>query len=136
MTMAEGELNSILFILSNGMRAHDLQNLKHLCHGKIPLGDLEKAQSARDVFRIMRQKLLIRPGKLDLLESMLKQIGRADLAKKLQSGGGADTTMESEGALRRNSLEGNNREFLMTLSDELTKENVESLKFIADLPCR
>nr|AJG36593.1 caspase 8 [Acropora millepora] len=134
MTMAEGELNSMLFILSNGMRTHDLQNLKHLCHGKIPLGDLEKAQSARDVFRIMRQKLLIRPGKLDLLESMLKQIGRADLAKKLQSGGGADTTMESEGALRRNSLEGNNREFLMTLSDELTKENVESLKFIADLP--
>ncbi|XP_074625238.1 caspase-8-like isoform X2 [Acropora palmata] len=134
MTMAEGELNSILFILSNGMGAHDLQNLKHLCHGKIPLGDLEKAQSARDVFRIMRQKLLIRPGKLDLLESMLKQIGRADLAKKLQSGGGADTTMESEGALRRNSLEANYRGFLMTLSDELTKENVESLKFIADLP--
>ena len=67
---------------------------------------------------------------------MLKQIGRADLAKKLQPDRGADTTMETEAGLRRNSLEANYRGFLMTLSDELTKENVESLKFIADLPCR
>ena len=136
MTMAEGELNYILLKLSNEMREYDLQNLKHLCHGKIPLGDLEKAKSARDVFRIMQQKLLIRPGKLDLLEGMLKQVGRADLAKKLQPGSGADTTMETESALRSNSSDANYRGFLMSLSDELTKENVESLKFIADLPRR
>ena len=44
--------------------------------------------------------------------------------------------MESEGALRRNPSEANYRAFLMTLSDELTKENVESLKYTADVPCR
>lgn len=65
MRMADEEFKSILFTLSNEMNVYDLQNLKHLCRGKIPLGVLAKANNTRDSFRIMRQKLLILNGKFD-----------------------------------------------------------------------
>ena len=115
------------------MRFHDLQNLKHLCHGHIPLGELEKAQTSSDLFRILLQKRLIRPGNLAFLEGLLNQIGRADLGGKIQTSGG-DNTMQTESAFPRSPLEGSYKGFLMKLSDELTKDNVESLKFVADLP--
>lgn len=127
------DTNYILLKISNEMRAHDLQNLKHLCHERIPLGELEKANNPHDLFRIMFQKLLIRPGNLSFLEEMLKKIGRADLATKIQTSGG-DNTLQTESALPSNPSEGNYRGFLMKLSDELTKDNVESLKFVSNLP--
>ena len=129
----ERDTNLVLYRISNEMRLHDLQNLKHMCHGRIPLGELEKAQTSSDLFRIMLQKRLIRPGNLTFLEDLLNQIGRADLGGKIQTSGG-DATMQTESALPRNPLERSYRTFLMKLSDELTKDNVESLKFVADLP--
>lgn len=132
---SEIETNIILHRISNELRAHDLQNLKHLCHGRIPLGELEKAKTSNDLFRIMQQKLLIRPGNLNFLESLLKQVGRADLAGKIQISGG-DVTMQTESALPSNPSEAgaSYRGFLMKLSDELTRDNVESMKFVANLP--
>ena len=47
-----------------------------------------------------------------------------------------DTTMEPESALQSSSLAAKYWEFLMTLSYELTKDNIDSLKFIAPLPSR
>ena len=132
---SEIETNIILHRISNELRAHDLQNLKHLCHGRVPLGELEKAKTSNDLFRIMQQKLLIRPGNLNFLESLLKQVGRADLAGKIQTSGG-DVTMQTESALPSNPSEAgaSYRGFLMKLSDELTRDNVESMKFVANLP--
>jgi len=127
------ETNIILFRISNELRLFDLQNMKHLCHGRIPLGELEKAQTSNDLFRIMLQKRLIKPGNLNFLEDLLNQVGRADLASKIQTSGG-DVTMQTESAIPTNPLEGSYRGFLMKLSDELTRDNVESMKFVADLP--
>ena len=129
----ERETNTILYRISNELRGFDLQNLKHLCHGYIPLGELEKAQASNDLFRVMLQKRLIKPGNLNFLVNLLNQIGRADLAGKIHTSGG-DATMQTESALGSNPLEGNYRGFLMKLSDELTRDNVESLKFVANLP--
>ena len=81
----------------------------------------------------MLQKRLIRPENLSFLEGLLNQIGRADLAGKIQSSG-RDVTMQTESALGSNSVDRNYRAFLMKLSDELTRDNVESLKFVASLP--
>lgn len=127
------EANRLLYRISNEMRATDLQNLKHLCHGRIPLGELEKSQNACALFQIMLQKRLISPGNMSYLEGLLNQVGRADLAGKIQTRGG-DATMQTESALTSNSLDRNYRAFLMKLSDELTRDNVESLKFVANLP--
>lgn len=127
------ETNRLLYRISNEMRIQDLQNLKHLCHERIPLGELEKALSASTLFQIMLQKRLIRPENLSFLEGLLNQIGRADLAGKIQSSG-RDVTMQTESALTSNSVDRNYRAFLMKLSDELTRDNVESLKFVANLP--
>lgn len=78
--------------------------------------------------------MLIRPGNLDYLESMLDKIGRADLARKIQTSGG-DRTMQTESGLPSNPLVAvNYKGFLLTLSDELTQDDVDALKFIADLP--
>ena len=123
----------ILYRISNELRGLDLQNLKHLCHGRIPLGELEKAQSSTDLFRAMLQKRLIKPGNLSFLANLLNQIGRADLSGKINTSGG-DVTMQTESALASSPLQGSYRAFLMKLSDELTRDNVESLKFVANLP--
>ena len=132
----EGETNLLLYRISNEMRAYDLQNLKHLCHGQIPLGELEKAQSSNDLFRLMSHKRLIRPGNLSVLVNMLTRIGRADLAAKINTSG--DATMQTESAMApvvtSGPMQGSYKVFLMKLSDELTKDNVESLKFVANLP--
>lgn len=127
------ETNRLLYKISNEMRSQDLQNLKHLCHERIPLGELEKATYACALFQIMLQKRLISPENLSFLEGLLNQIGRADLAGKIQSSG-RDVTMQTESALISNSVDRNYRAFLMKLSDELTRDNVESLKFVANLP--
>lgn len=130
---ASFETNRILYRISNEMRSQDLQNIKHLCHGQIPLGELEKSMTASALFQIMLQKRLISPQDLSPLERLLNQIGRADLAGKIQASG-RDTTMQTESALSSNPVDRNYRAFLMKLSDELTRDNVESLKFVADLP--
>ena len=131
---ASNETNRILYRISNEIRLQDLQNLKHLCHGRIPLGELEKAQRGSDLFQIMLQKRLISPENLMFLEDLLNQIGRADLAGKIQSSG-RDATMQTESALTSgSSVDRNYRAFLMKLSDELTRDNVEALKFVANLP--
>ena len=132
----ERETNLLLCRISNEMRAYDLQNLKHLCHGQIPLGELEKAQTSNDLFRLMLHKRLIRPGNLSVLVNMLTRIGRADLAAKINTSG--DATMQTESAVApvvtSGPMQGSYKVFLMKLSDELTKDNVESLKFVANLP--
>ena len=132
----ERETNLLLYRISNEMRAYDLQNLKHLCHGQIPLGELEKAQTSNDLFRSMLQKRLIQPRNLSVLANMLTRIGRADLAAKINTSG--DATMQTESAVVpvavNGPMQGSYRGFLMKLSDELTKDNVESLKFVANLP--
>ena len=130
---SSAETTSLLYKISNEMRSQDLQNLKHLCHERIPLGELEKATRASALFQIMLQKRLIRPENLSFLEGLLNQIGRADLAGKIQSSG-RDVTMQTESALGSSSVDRNYRAFLMKLSDELTRDNVESLKFVANLP--
>lgn len=130
---SSSETNRILYRISNEMRGQDLQNMKHLCHGQIPLGDLEKSTSPSALFQIMLQRRLISPGNLSHLDRLLDQIGRADLARKIQTSGN-DTTMETESAVSSSSADKNYRAFLMKLSDELTRDNVDSLKFVADLP--
>lgn len=131
---ASNETNRILYRISNEIKLQDLQNLKHLCHGRIPLGELEKTQSGSALFQIMLQKRLISPENLTFLEELLTQIGRADLAGKIQSSG-RDGTMQTESALTSSSsVDRNYRAFLMKLSDELTRDNVEALKFVANLP--
>ena len=68
------ETNRILYKISNEMRDRDLQNIKHLCHGRIPLGDLEKSKSPSALFQIMLQRRMISPGNLSHLERLLTQI--------------------------------------------------------------
>ena len=84
----------------------------------------------------MSHKRLIRPGNLSVLVNMLTRIGRADLAAKINTSG--DATMQTESAMApvvaSGPMQGSYRGFLMKLSDELTKDNVESLKFVANLP--
>lgn len=135
--MGDLETRKLLNRVSGQLNGGDFQNLKHLCRDKIPFGDLERAKQPNDLFTYMFQRRLIRPGSLAFLENLLSCVGRCDLAAMIRSSGG-DSSMEPESGLVTPSSMAN-KEFLRLLnglSDELTRDNVDSLKFIADLPGR
>ena len=132
----------VLKRISDELGQVDFQNLKYLCHQKIPHGELEKATRPTDLFSLMQQRRFIKPGDLSFLETLLISAGRQDLALIIQTQL-TDPTMETESAsssrpfLRMasgNSSDMAFRQLLHELGEELTRDNVESLKFMANLP--
>ena len=80
-------LNSFLAFLeriSLEIEEDQLDALKFLLQGIIPLGFLEKCHKARQLFSCMMQKSLLGEDNLDNLEKLLEEVQRSDLAERVR----------------------------------------------------
>ena len=70
--------------ISLELEQDQLDGLKFLLHGKIPLGILEKCLKPRDLFTRMMHHSLLGEDNLDTLEQLFKDTGRSDLAERVR----------------------------------------------------
>lgn len=136
--MDEAELRRLLHSIGSQTRERDLQNLKYLCSDQIEAGLLHPVDSAIDLFNLLLTRDIIRPSNLSFLEDILDKIGRKDLVSKIRSSG-RDVVSESpasssDSATISSQDNRNYRVLLNQLCDELTKRDVESLKFLVSVP--
>ena len=93
--------------LSLEIEQDQLEGLKFLLHGNIPLGILEKCLTARQLFNRMMQQSLLGEGNLDNLQQLFTDAQRSDLAERVKDFKQSSVEVESE-------LPGNGNEFLLS----------------------
>ena len=71
--------------LSQEIEEDDLDGLKFLLQGPIPLGHLEKCSKPRDLFSRMIRQDLLGEDNLDYLEKLLTDVKRLDLVKRVRA---------------------------------------------------
>ena len=71
--------------LSQEIEEDDLDGLKFLLQGLIPLGNLEKCSKPRDLFSRMIRQDLLGEDNLDYLEKLLTDVKRLDLVKRVRA---------------------------------------------------
>ena len=70
--------------LSLEIEQDQLDGLKFLLQGKIPLGTLEKCLKPRDLFTRMMHHSLLGEDNLEILEQLFKDTQRSDLAERVR----------------------------------------------------
>lgn len=93
--------------LSLEIEEDQLQGLKFLLHGNIPLGILEKCLTPRELFTRMMQQSLLGEGNLDNLQQLFTAAQRSDLAERVRDFKQSSVEEESE-------LQGNENVFLVS----------------------
>lgn len=93
--------------LSLEIEEDQLQGLKFLLHGNIPLGILEKCLTPRELFTRMMQQSLLGEGNLDNLQQLFTAAQRSDLAERVRVFKQSSVEEESE-------LQGNENVFLVS----------------------
>ncbi|NWU92252.1 CASP8 protein, partial [Upupa epops] len=68
-----------LFHISEALVTNEVEALKFLCVGYIPIGNLEAIQNAQDLLKELQEKDMIRPRALFFLKELLYRINRIDL---------------------------------------------------------
>lgn len=130
------ETRLLLKRVSDQLCESDLQNLKYLCK-EIPVVQLEKLTTGFALFECMLQKRIIAPDNLKRLEELLEKTRRQDLVRLIKMSG-TDVNLETESAAKNMSPvtvpDMKFKSFLHQLNDELTRDNVESILFLLDLP--
>lgn len=136
--MDEAELRRLLHSIGSQIRDRDFQNMKYLCGDKVQSGLLQRAESAIDLFNLLLTRDIIAPSNLCFLEDILDKSGRKDLVSKIRSSGrdvaseGPITSSESTTSFFQDNKK--YRVFLNQLCDELTKQDLESFKFLIGVP--
>ncbi|XP_031561863.1 caspase-8-like [Actinia tenebrosa] len=137
--MDEAELRRLLHSIGSQIRDIDLQNIKYLCSDKVEAGQLQQTESAMDLFILLLNRDIIGTSNLVFLEDVLDKSGRKDLVSRIKSSG---RDMASEGPVisSESTTSGSRQDnikyrvFLNQLCDELTRQNIESLKFLVSVP--
>jgi hypothetical protein len=134
--MEDSEFRLLLSSIGSQIRVLDLQNMKYLCHDKVEAGELERAQSAIEFFQLLLTRQLIGPSNLGFLEDLLDKSERKDLLSRVRSSGrDAATEGPSSGPPRAVTQDTKRfRVFLNQLCDELTTKDIESFKFLVNVP--
>ncbi|KAJ7408087.1 Caspase-8 [Willisornis vidua] len=120
--------SKLRFEVSEALVPDELEALKFLCLGHIPMRKLEAIQDAKAFLEVLEEKGLIEPGNLDFLRELLYWIGRMDLlATHL---GSSREQMETELLVRGKAQVSAYRQLLYTITEDLTPEDVRSVKFL------
>lgn len=82
--------------LSLEIEQDQLEGLKFLLQGKIPLGILEKCLTPRKLFTRMMHHSLLGEDNLEILEQLFKQIQRSDLAERVSVFKQSSNSMDME----------------------------------------
>lgn len=113
--------------LSLEIEEDQLQGLKFLLHGNIPLGILEKCHTPRELFTRMMQQSLLGEGNLDNLQQLFTATQRSDLAERVRVFKQSSVEEESE-------LQGNENVFLVSRLFPVCLRNAASTGFICRKP--
>uniref|UniRef100_F6QIZ8 Caspase-8 n=2 Tax=Ornithorhynchus anatinus TaxID=9258 RepID=F6QIZ8_ORNAN len=128
------QMKELLFSIGEELAADDLEALKFLCLDLIPLKKQETIQDALGLFRLLREKGMLEEGKLSFLKELLFRIHRIDLLKAHlgTSHGDVERELEEPGRAQVSAY----RYLLYQIAEELTKENLTSIKFLllSELP--
>ncbi|XP_071418120.1 caspase-8-like [Pithys albifrons albifrons] len=120
--------SKLRFEVSEALVPDELEALKFLCLGHIPMRKLEAIQDAKAFLEVLEEKGLIEPGNLDFLRELLYWIGRMDLlATHL---GSSREQMETELLVQGKAQVSAYRQLLYTITEDLTPEDVRSVKFL------
>ncbi|NWY50148.1 CASP8 protein, partial [Chionis minor] len=122
------DFQKLLFDISEALVTDELEALKFLSLEHIPMGKLEAIREPKAFFKAMQEKGMIEAGDLSFLKELLYRINRMDLlttqlgssreemARKLQIPGRAKVSAY--------------RQLLYGIAEDLTPEDVMSLKFL------
>ncbi|XP_069471565.1 caspase-8 isoform X2 [Ambystoma mexicanum] len=119
-----------LYKISEELDTENLQALKFLCLGHIPLRKLEGIQHAQVLFLMLHENGLIHEGDLSFLHELLFRIDRIDLLKS-NLGVSKDVV---ERALQQSDRRkvSRYRHMLFVLSENMVKADLDHLKFLTD----
>lgn len=135
--MDEQRFRFLLYRLADKLRTEDVDKMKYLCSDQIEAGALDGI-SARDFFILLQNRYLIQPSDIHFLLKLLDDCDRKDLVNQARSETGADVVPESGVSAIGTGNQFNNeyRMFLKQLSDELTSNDIDSFKFLMNVPGR
>jgi len=131
----EGQrFRAFLHGLADKITSSDLDKMKFLCSDKIEAGALDGI-SARDFFVLLQNRTLIEPSNISFLIELLDDCDRKDLVAQTRAYFNADVVPESGvDSEMMSSHKSPHRVFLKQLSDELTSNDLDSFKFLINIP--
>ncbi|XP_067315357.1 caspase-8 [Pseudorasbora parva] len=111
--------------IDQNLTSTDVDQLKFLCIDMIPKKHLEMVIDAKDLFQRLDEQLLLEDGLL--IPELLFTIGRIDLLEILKT---------SKEEVKRNLSKRVSayRKMLFIISEDMTEENLRSVKFLLELP--
>jgi len=122
-------LRVVLKQIHDDLGADDLAALKFLCMGVIPSGKLEGVKTALELFTALEDIGRIRePSEVNYLADLLHEVGRKDLVTKL----GCRIAEVADRMKRGESLLDPYRLLLCKLCDDLTRKDLDSLKYLCE----
>ncbi|NXI50834.1 CASP8 protein, partial [Chloroceryle aenea] len=132
------DFQKLLFNISEALVTNEVAALKFLSREHIPLRKMEAIQeNSQEFFEALQEKGMIEAGNLSFLKELLYRIGRIDLlAAHL---GSSREEMERELQIPGRAQVSHYRYLLFQLSEDITKEELHSVKFLLgrELPkCR
>ncbi|XP_067405013.1 caspase-8-like [Emydura macquarii macquarii] len=122
------DICKLLFSISEDLDLENLMALKFLSLDHIPLRNQEDIQDPKDFFRKLLEKRLIEEDDLSFLKELLFRVNRIDLlTDKLSS---SRDEMERELQILNKAKVSPYRQLLYTISEEITSEEVDSVRFL------
>ncbi|NXO51831.1 CASP8 protein, partial [Aramus guarauna] len=117
-----------LFDISEALVADELEALKFLSLEHIPMRKLEAIQEPKAFFEVLQEKGMIEVGNLSFLKELLYRISRIDLLEAQL--GSSREEMERELQIPGRARVSAYRQLLYGIAEELTPEDVKSVKFL------
>lgn len=118
------DLHQALIDIDEELGEEEIEALKFLCRDHISVSKLERAESALEIFDMMKKQVLIAENNQDYLLECLGRVHRIDLVRKL----GFQPDAVKEFLLSFNKLLPF-RTLLMDISEDLDNQEVEKVRF-------
>ena len=136
----------ILKDIADNLTLSDVGTIKFVCRGKIGAGSLDRIPNGEPLklLKLLEERQIISEQNLTWLQGVLKKIQRVDLAMKIPDEfcQYIDTVDSAEmvcsspqsGSMVDSDVVSPYRELLKTVADDLTRSNVNEMKFLLDVP--
>ncbi|NWI94962.1 CASP8 protein, partial [Pitta sordida] len=122
------DFHKLLFEVSEALATGELEALKFLSLEHVPMRNLEAIKDPKAFFQVLQEKDMIKAGDLAFLRELLYRIGRMDLlAAQL---GSSREQVERELQIPGRAQVSAYRQLLYGIAEDLTANDVESVKFL------
>lgn len=145
MPLGGNQYRRLLKDIADELTFSDVGSLKFVCRGKIGAAKLDLIPNDKplQLIKLLEERLLISPTNLIWLRAILKQIKRMDLVakipKELCPQSSSDVTDSGAPPISSPDCQDTDvvppyRVLLKSISDELTRDNIDEMKFLLDIP--